>query len=187
MSSGGGVEAGRGRRHPPGQEAFRAIPPDDVDWKPFPAFPPEVRLAVLVGRPAEEGPYTIRVHVPHGVKLLPHRHPEDRIYTVISGVFFIGRGDRFDVDRLEAYPPGAVIVLPGGTAHFHWARSGDYVTQVTARWVPSGSNISTRGTIRVAPAPRPRAEPVSAPKSLGSFSTPGLGTPRQCVDTRTPR
>lgn len=27
---------------------------------------------------------------------------------------------------------GAVIVLPGGTPHFHWARSGEYVTQVSA-------------------------------------------------------
>jgi len=25
-----------------------------------------------------------------------------------------------------------VIVLPGNTSHFHWARSGEYVTQVTA-------------------------------------------------------
>jgi hypothetical protein len=25
-----------------------------------------------------------------------------------------------------------VIVLPGNTSHFHWAKSSDYVTQVTA-------------------------------------------------------
>jgi len=25
-----------------------------------------------------------------------------------------------------------VIVLPGGTPHFHWAKSGAYVTQVSA-------------------------------------------------------
>jgi hypothetical protein len=34
--------------------------------------------------------------------------------------------------KLEAYPPGAVIVLPGSTPHFHWAKSGEYITQVTA-------------------------------------------------------
>jgi uncharacterized protein YjlB len=27
---------------------------------------------------------------------------------------------------------GAVIILPGNTSHFHWAKSGDYITQVTA-------------------------------------------------------
>ena len=103
-----------------------------MDWKPFAAFPPSVRLAVIVGNPSEVGPYTIRVKVPGGVKLMPHRHPEDRIYTVISGVFYVGRGDRFDAAKLEAYPPGAVLVLPGDTSHFHWARSGEYVTQVSA-------------------------------------------------------
>ncbi len=29
-------------------------------------------------------------------------------------------------------PAGSVIVLPGNTPHFHWAKSGEYVTQVTA-------------------------------------------------------
>ena len=120
------------RPHQPEQAVFRAILPEEIDWKPFAAFPASVRLAVVVGEPLEDGPYTIRVKVPRGVKLMPHRHPEDRIYTVISGIFYIGLGDQFDADKLEAYPPGAVIVLPGNSPHFHWAKSGDYVTQVTA-------------------------------------------------------
>ena len=70
--------------------------------------------------------------MPGDVKLMPHRHSEDRIYTVISGVFYIGVGEEFDSDKLEAYSPGAVIVLPGNTSHFHWAQSGDYISQVTA-------------------------------------------------------
>ena len=108
------------------------ILPEDIDWKPFVAFPPSVRLAVLVGQPSERGPYVIRVKAPAGVKLMPHRHPEDRIYTVMSGVFYIGLGDRFDGDKVKAYPPGSVIILPGDTPHFHRAKSGEYVTQVTA-------------------------------------------------------
>jgi uncharacterized RmlC-like cupin family protein len=70
--------------------------------------------------------------MPHGEKLMPHKHQEDRVYTVISGVFYIGLGDKFDQSKLEAYPPGAVIILPGYTPHFHWAKSGEYITQVTA-------------------------------------------------------
>ena len=38
----------------------------------------------------------------------------------------------FDGGKVNAYPPGSVIVLPGETWHFHWAKSGEYVTQVTA-------------------------------------------------------
>jgi len=111
---------------------FRAILPDSVEWQPFSAFPPTARYAVLVGDPMQPGPYVIRVKVPAGVKLMPHWHPEDRVYTVISGVFYIGLGSAFDATKLAAYPPGAVIVLPGHTHHFHWAQSGEYVTQVNA-------------------------------------------------------
>jgi quercetin dioxygenase-like cupin family protein len=118
--------------HQPGQAVFRSVLPDDIDWEPFAAFPPSARLAIVVGNPTEAGPYVIRVKVPAGIKLMPHRHPEDRVYTVISGVFYIGVGEHFDAGNLEAYPPGAVIVLPGGTPHYHWAKSGEYVTQVTA-------------------------------------------------------
>jgi quercetin dioxygenase-like cupin family protein len=120
------------RSHQPGQAAFKAIVPERIEWKPFAALPPSVCLAVIVGQPSQEGPYVIRVKVPGGVKLMPHKHSEDRIYTVISGIFYIGLGDQFDPEKLQAYPPGAVIVLPSDTWHFHWAKSGEYVAQVTA-------------------------------------------------------
>ena len=118
--------------HQPGQSVFRSILPEDIEWKAFAAFPASVRLAVLVGQPLEPGPYVIRVKVPAGVRLMPHQHPEDRIYTVMSGVFYIGLGETFDGDKVQAFPPGSVIVLPGNTPHFHWAKSGEYITQVTA-------------------------------------------------------
>jgi len=114
------------------ESVFKTILPEDIEWKPFAAFPASARLAVVVGEPSAPGPYVIRVKVPRGVKLMPHRHPEDRVYTVISGVFYIGLGEQFDANQLHAFPPGSVIVLPGNTFHFHWARSGEYVSQVTA-------------------------------------------------------
>src|ERR1700679_811602 len=95
--------------HQPDQTDFRWVLPEDIEWKPFPAFPPSARLAVVVGDPSEPGPYVIRVKLPAGVKLMPHVHPEDRVYTVISCVFYIGLGQQFDGKKLEAYPPGSVI------------------------------------------------------------------------------
>jgi len=61
---------------------------------------------------------------------MPHMHHEDRIYTIISGVFYVGRGEIYDPDALEAFAPGSVIVLPRNTHHFHCAKSGEYVAQV---------------------------------------------------------
>lgn len=116
--------------HLPGQDQFRVIWPDSVDWQPFAAFPPAARLAVLVGNPSEPGPYVIPVRMPAGERMMPHAHAEDRVYTVISGVFYIGLGVRFDETKLTAHGPNSVLVLPSGQSHFHWAKSGAYITQV---------------------------------------------------------
>jgi hypothetical protein len=43
----------------------------------------------------------------------------------------------------------SVLVLPGGQPHFHWAKSGEYVTQVSA--------IGPLGLAYVDPASDPRA------------------------------
>lgn len=118
--------------HQPGEEYFLAIRPEEIVWQAFAGYPPAARVAVLVGDPTRPGPYAVRVRLPAGTRMAPHHHPEDRLYTVISGVFYIGRGEVFDEEKLEAFAPGSLVVLPGGQAHFHWAKSGDYVTQVIA-------------------------------------------------------
>jgi hypothetical protein len=118
--------------HQPDQDSFRHVLPEEIDWEPFPSFPPSARLAVVVGDTSKSAPYVVRVKVPADVKLMPHRHHEDRVYTVMSGVFYIGVGQQFDDEKLEAYAAGAVIVLPGVPLTSTGAKSGEYVTQVTA-------------------------------------------------------
>ncbi len=59
---------------------FRSVLPEDIDWKPFPAFPPSARLAIVAGDPTEPGLYTIRVKLPSGVKLTPIFAERDRPY-----------------------------------------------------------------------------------------------------------
>jgi quercetin dioxygenase-like cupin family protein len=120
------------RIHQPDQDRFRAIRSEDVKWMSFEAYPPSVHMAILVGDPTKPGPFTIRARVPGGMKMMPHTHPEDRIYTVISGVFYIALGEQFDERKLTAYAPGSVVVLPGNQPHFHWAKSGEYMVQITA-------------------------------------------------------
>ena len=64
------------RSHPQGEAAFKSILPEDIIWNPF---PPSARLA---GDPSVKHPSRIsliRVKAPSGVKLMRHKHPEDRI------------------------------------------------------------------------------------------------------------
>jgi quercetin dioxygenase-like cupin family protein len=136
-------------------ELFRVIHSEDIVWKAFAAFPPAARLAILVGDPTKPGPYLIRVKLPAGTKMLPHSHPEDRIYTVISGIFYIGLGSEFDEGKLTAHAPGSVLLLPGGQAHFHWAKSGEYITQVSA--------VGPLGLAYIDPVDDPRSRISSSP------------------------
>jgi quercetin dioxygenase-like cupin family protein len=143
--------------HQRDQDHFHFVRPEDVAWRPFAAFPPGARLAVLLGDPGRPGVYVIRVRLPAGVQIAPHRHPEDRIYTVISGIFYVGLGEMFDVNKLQAFGPGSLVVLPGGQSHFHWAKDGEYVTQVTAMG-PLGLEY-----VAAADDPRRRTEPSGHP------------------------
>jgi len=153
-----GIDQGTDQRpnHQPDEDRFHVIRPEEVQWKSFPSFPPAARLAVLVGDPTRPGPYLIRVRLPAGTKMMPHKHAEDRIYTVISGFFYIGLGDEIDERKLTAHGPGTVLVLPSGQAHFHWAKSGEYITQVSA--------IGPLGLAYIEPANDPRNRSQTPPQ-----------------------
>jgi hypothetical protein len=71
--------------HQLGQAVFRSVLPEDMDWEPFPAFPPAARLAVVVGDPSQPAPYVVRVK----------RHPPFPLGQ-IRGVRNPGNGVRAD-------------------------------------------------------------------------------------------
>ena len=52
--------------------------------------------------------------------MLSHHQPDQDAFRAI------------DESKLTAYGVGSIIVLPGGQPHFHWAKSGEYITPVTA-------------------------------------------------------
>jgi mannose-6-phosphate isomerase-like protein (cupin superfamily) len=110
---------------------FVQILPDQIKWTPSTTIPPGGQGAILYGDPRKPVPYITRVKQPADYKIAPHTHPEERVYTVISGTFYIGFGDKFDSTRLKALPAGSVIVVPANASHFHWMRSGEAVVQVS--------------------------------------------------------
>jgi quercetin dioxygenase-like cupin family protein len=114
------------------QPAPLEIRPEALSWGPNPAIPPGGLNAVVVGNPSQPGRYVLRVRFPADYRIMPHTHPEERIYTVLSGTWYIGLGDEFDGGKLKRFPPGSVFVLPPNTPHFHWARSDISVVQVNA-------------------------------------------------------
>jgi hypothetical protein len=73
--------------------SYGEVLPENIQWRSFPAFPKTVQLAIVVGEPQKPGPFVVRVKVPADAKIMPHMHPEDRIYTThLRGLLYRHRG-----------------------------------------------------------------------------------------------
>lgn len=121
---------------------------NDVRYRPGPpTLPPGPEIAVLYGNPGAPEIFALRLKLPAGYRLPPHRHERPEIVTVISGTFHLGigeDGDRARTTRLEA---GAFFAVPAGTAHYGYAE-GETVIQL--------NTIGPGGIAYVDPADDPR-------------------------------
>lgn len=109
---------------------------------------PGGEFVVVAGTPGAAGVYATRVRLPAGFKVMPHSHPDDRLYTVLSGTFTIGLGAEMDSTKLTRLGPGETYVLPAGTVHYHWMVAGGSTFQV--------SGIGPTATTYVRPEDDPR-------------------------------
>jgi uncharacterized RmlC-like cupin family protein len=92
------------------------VTPDKLTWKP--GRVPGVENADLVGDSTKQGHYIQRVRFPGNFKVQAHTHPEERTYTIISGTWYVGWGDKFDESKLTALPTGSFYTEPANVSHF---------------------------------------------------------------------
>lgn len=98
------------------------VPADSIKWGAAPAsLPPGAQAAVLLGSPAKEGPFVLRLKFPAGFVVPPHRHSKDEFVTVVSGKFAIGAGDKGDRASMQQLAPASFVHLPAGMPHYAWA------------------------------------------------------------------
>ena len=95
---------------------------DSIKWGPAPpSLPPGAQAAVLMGSPAKEGPFVLRLKFPAGFTVPPHRHSKDETLTLIAGRLAIGAGETIDRPSLKPLPALSFVHLPAGMAHYAWA------------------------------------------------------------------
>ncbi len=100
------------------------VPADAVQWGPAPpSLPPGAQAAVLLGSPAKEGPFVLRLKFPAGYAVPPHRHSKDELLTVIAGGFGVGAGEKLDRTVSPFLPPASFVHLPAGMAHYAWVET----------------------------------------------------------------
>lgn len=106
------------------------VPADAVQWGPVPpSLPPGAQAAVLFGDPFKSGPFVLRLKLPAGYTIGPHRHSMDEPITVVSGRFVIGAGLKPDRGSVTTLQPAGFVYLPAGMTHFAIA-DGETVVQI---------------------------------------------------------
>lgn len=107
-----------------------------------------IRTMVLKGDPSGTGLYTILLYVPAHTRIAAHRHPDDRVATVVSGTWYFGYGSTFDAAKLRALPVGSYYTEPPDIDHFAETRDTAVLVQITG--------IGPTGTTYARPEDDPR-------------------------------
>jgi len=103
--------------------------PDSLKW--VEAAPlPGTSMAVVQGDPAKDGLFVYRLRMPAGYRIPPHLHKASENVTVLSGVFFIGLGEKFDQGKGQQLPSGGFASIPPNHPHYAWAGGAETVVQV---------------------------------------------------------
>ena len=111
-------------------ESGLTLAPEQMKWEPNPRVP-GLGVARIISKGTEPVPYVYRVKFPPGRVVQAHSHPDDRTYTVISGTWRIGWGEKYDESKLIALGPGSFYTEPAGVPHFVATPDGEAIVQVT--------------------------------------------------------
>lgn len=107
---------------------IHTITTESLKWRKFPNLPQAIELATVFGDPSKPGPYVFRARMPEGTQLMPHRHPDERRVTVLTGTYLSGVGENYDLGKATEYPVGSFYVTPGNAPHYSFART-DVIVQ----------------------------------------------------------
>jgi hypothetical protein len=114
------------------QPSHMILTPGTLHWMPVPpVLPRGAQMAVLAGDPSKEGVFVLRVRMPANYKFMPHWHPTQESFTVVSGQMFLGTGDKFDKSKAEPVPTGGFASIPALHHHFAFTE-GETVIDLVA-------------------------------------------------------
>ena len=75
----------------------KLVTPSEIEWEPAPAvLPPGAQGAVLYGDPTKDGLFAMQ----KGYRVAPHTLSKAGTFTMISGTFRIGMGEKADPSRM---------------------------------------------------------------------------------------
>ncbi len=102
---------------------FVTADPENIKWAKNKSTPYGMMIVMLYGDPSQPGPYIFRAKMASGYKLPPHRHPDERIVTILKGTYWSGVGERYDPMKMNEFQAGAFYITKANVPHYAWART----------------------------------------------------------------
>ncbi len=99
------------------------VPADPKTWQKEPSIPHGAKTLVVYGDPKKSGPYMIRIRMPSGYKMHPHKYSNEQFVTVVKGIYWFGTGERYNPMKMRELRGGSALVIPQGTPSYTWART----------------------------------------------------------------
>ena len=90
----------------------------------------------IEGPMSEAVPFTVRLKFPANYGIPAHGHHAVERVTVLSGTFYMGVGDKLDVEKSMALSPGSMMILQPKTHHFALTKQDEVIVQLngTGPW-----------------------------------------------------
>lgn len=111
------------------------ITPDALEWGPVASMGEGAEIAFIEGDLSEAEPFTFRLRLQDGYRILPHVHPAYERVTVLQGTLHFAHGREFDKAATRILPVGSVAIMPPGDPMFGHAE-GETIIQLhgTGSW-----------------------------------------------------
>jgi hypothetical protein len=103
---------------PPRGDEVVIVEPEELRWTDAASVGPGVKMAVIEGDTKRPEPFTFRLKLPPGARVDVHTHPVAERVTVISGIFHLGIGDKFDRSKAKPLKAGSVAIMQPGVKMF---------------------------------------------------------------------
>jgi hypothetical protein len=103
--------------------SFVTADPENIKWVRNKSAPRGMMIVMLYGDLTQPGPYIFRAKMASGYKLPPHRHPDERIVTILKGTYWSGVGEHYDPMKMNEYESGAFYITKANVPHYAWART----------------------------------------------------------------
>ncbi len=109
--------------------------PEQLRWGPVASMGEGAEIAFIEGDISQSEPFTFRLRMEDGYRILPHVHPAYERVTVLQGTLHFAHGREFDMGQTRELPVGSVAIMPPGDPMFGYAE-GETVIQLhgTGPW-----------------------------------------------------